>query len=482
MKVAVNLLSPKLYYSTIAIDNPSASVTVGPDMTAFIGPNGAGKSLLADILEKGWNFRTNRISCSASSKPVIRKIQFSDIHSLAGLKVEYYQQRYEATANDEVPTVSEVMADKLLTERARELCEIFSLNEAADKKINFLSSGELRKLLIINTLLTDNIDMLILDNPYIGLDREAREVLDSALAELNRKGDLTIVMIVANERDIHPDCTTVVPVLDLQILPPMSRADFMADSELIDSLFDFKINLNDVPLPPVADTARLSHVVKMTDVTIAYGKRTIVDRFNWQIEPGQHWALAGRNGSGKSTLLSLLTADNPKAYSQNVSLFDRRRGSGESIWEVKSRVAMISPELSLHFHPAGTVETIVAQSLNNTNGLFHPLTAEQLELARHWLDRLGLTGLAGRMWATLSAGERQMVLLARVMIKQPRLIILDEPFHGLDRGRMKAIRALIDYIADRSLRSPDEAPVSMIVVSHYAEQLPSSITHKLTLK
>ncbi|MDE5969174.1 MAG: ATP-binding cassette domain-containing protein, partial [Muribaculaceae bacterium] len=262
MKVAVNLLSPKLYYSTIAIDNPSAPVTVGADMTAFIGPNGAGKSLLADILEKGWNFRTNRISCSASSKPVIRKIQFSDIHSLAGLKVEYYQQRYEATANDEVPTVSEVMADKLQTERARELCEIFNLNEAADKKINFLSSGELRKLLIINTLLADNIDMLILDNPYIGLDREAREVLDSALAELNRKGDLTIVMIVANERDIHPDCTTVVPVRDMQILPPMSRADFMADSELIDSLFDFKINLNDVPLPPVADTARLNHVVK----------------------------------------------------------------------------------------------------------------------------------------------------------------------------------------------------------------------------
>lgn len=478
MQPIISLTSPKLYYTGVALDNPNTT-TIMQGINVVIGPNGAGKSTLGNILEKGWNFRTNIIT-SPMGKLNVKKIEFSDIHSLAGLKVEYYQQRYEATMNDEVPTVAEVMDEKIESPRWHHYSRLFGLPLIGNRKINYLSSGELRKLLIINALI-EPADVLILDNPYIGLDAASRTVLNEAIDALSRDG-LTLVLLVANPIDIHPNAGWIIPMNGLSLLPPLH--DFPSIKVARNALmqyFDYAVNMQAIPAPPVTDNEPLDTVMSIEDGRVTYGSRTLLEHIDWTIRDNQCWALSGPNGCGKSTLLSLICADNPQAYCNKITLFDRQRGSGESIWDIKRRISFISPELTLHFHPAGDVATIVAQGLNDTTGIFVQLKPGQLDTAMLWLKILHLEHLADRAFNTLSSGERQMVMLARAFIKQPRLMILDEPLHGLDFARSRAARAIINYFAARSRASNGQIPMSLIFVSHYADELPECITFTKTL-
>lgn len=474
----IQLISQKLYYTGVMLSNPSPTDIVR-GINVVIGANGSGKSTLGNILERGWNFRTNVIT-SPEGKPTVRKIEFSDIHSLSGLKVEYYQQRYEATMNDEVPTVAEVMGDKTATAKWEELTALFHLNGVEERKINYLSSGELRKLLIINALI-DPVDVLILDNPYIGLDEASRKILNEAIDALNANG-ITTVLLVANPVDIHPHVTQVIPMQNLTILPPITEISSLKwVQQAVMHLFDYAVNIADIPLPPSVDNEPVEVVMKITDGVVNYGSRRILENLDWEVKDGQCWGLSGPNGSGKSTLLSLICADNPQAYSNDITLFDRRRGTGESIWDIKRRIAFVSPEQSLHFHPAGDVATIVAQGLNDTTGVFVQLKPGQKELAEQWLRLLHIEHLAPRSINTLSGGEKQMVMLARAFIKQPRLMIFDEPLHGLDYARARAARAIINHFAARSRASQGKYPLSLIFVSHYMEELPECVTYTKTL-
>lgn len=478
MTPIIELKSQKLYYTGVMLSNPSPTEIV-EGINVVIGANSAGKSTLGNIIEKGWNFRTNVIT-SPKGKPTVKKIEFSDIHSLSGLKVEYYQQRYEATMNDEVPTVAEVMGDKINSRRWAELTQLFHLNGIEERKVNYLSSGELRKMLIINALI-EPVDVLILDNPYIGLDASSREILNEAIDALTQKG-ITTILLVANPIDIHPHATQVIPMQNLTILPAIREfSSINAVKKSVMHLFDYAINIADIPLPPAMDNEPVDVVMKISNGVVNYGKRRIIENIDWEVKDGQCWGLSGPNGSGKSTLLSLICADNPQAYSNDITLFDRRRGTGESIWDIKRRISFVSPEQSLHFHPAGDVATIVAQGLNDTTGVFIPLKPGQKELAEQWLRLLHLEHLGPRSISTLSGGEKQMVMLARTFIKQPRLMIFDEPLHGLDYARARAARAIINHFAARSRASQGKYPLSIIFVSHYQEELPECITYTKTL-
>lgn len=475
----IQLQSPRLYYTGVMLSNP-APTDIVRGINVVIGANSAGKSTLGNILERGWNFRTNVIT-SPLGKPSVKKIEFSDIHSLSGLKVEYYQQRYEATMNDEVPTVAEIMADKTAIRRWSDLTRMFHLDGIEDKKINYLSSGELRKLLIINALI-EPVDVLILDNPYIGLDAASRAILNQAIDALNN-GGITTVLLIANPVDIHPNVTQLIPMQDMTILTPVTDIPSLRwAQQSVMHLFDYAVNIADIPLPPVADNEPVDVVMRITDGIVNYGNRRILEGINWEINDGQCWGLSGPNGSGKSTLLSLIYADNPQAYSNNITLFDRRRGTGESIWDIKRRISFVSPEQTLHFHPAGDVATIVAQGLNDTTGVFIPLKPGQRDLAMQWLRLLHIEHLAPRNIGTLSSGEKQMVMLARTFIKQPRLMIFDEPLHGLDYARARAARAIINHFAARSRASQGKYPLSLIFVSHYMEELPECVTFTKTLE
>ena len=216
-------------------------------------------------------------------------------------------------------------------------------------------------------------------------------------------------------------------------------------------------------------------IVQLNQVSIRYGERTILGPLDWTVRRGEHWALEGPNGSGKSTLLSIICADIPQAYACDVTLFGRRRGTGESIWDIKSHIGFVSPELHRAYNHDVPVIDVVASGLHDKKGLYVRTTPEQVPVCLHWLDVFGIGHLAERHYLHLSSGEQRLVLLARAFVKDPALLILDEPLHGLDNKNRRLVKDIIETFCKRQNKT-------MIMVTHYEEELPNNIDHKIFLK
>lgn len=458
------LQSPSLRYTGVEIGLPG-EVAIPHGVTAIVGPNGAGKSTLARIIQRGRNFLTNRIATPSVADPRVAVMEFGDIHSLSGFKAEYYQQRYEATMNDEVPTVGELLGKRLDSSRWIGLAGLFGIEDVEKKRVNYLSSGELRKLLVANSLL-DSPDMLVLDNPYIGLDPAGRRAVDTALEAIAREGVTSLMLLLPDPTDIPTYVDKVIAMAGCRVLP---------EGTDIASLFDFSIDLSQIPAPPSGRHEGDCEVFAFDHCPVTSAGRLLLPSITWSVRQGECWALSGPNGSGKSTLLSLIHADNPQAYARPVRIFGHRRGTGESIWDIKRRIGYISPEMHLYFNGAhNRVVDVVAQGLNDTVGMFRRLTPDQTALAMRWLELFGLAGMADRRLNTLSAGEQRMALLARTLIKNPELLILDEPLHGLDTARKTSAISAVDTLCRRD-------NTTLVFVTHNPAELPASVTHHYQL-
>ena len=194
----------------------------------------------------------------------------------------------------------------------------------------------------------------------------------------------------------------------------------------------------------------------MNKVCIRYGARTILKDLDWTVHNGEKWALSGQNGAGKSTLLSLVCADNPQSYACDIVLFDQQRGHGESIWDIKKHIGYVSPEMHRAYNRDMPAIRIVAS------------------VCRMWMRFFGIEDLAERTFLKLSSGEQRMVLLARAFVKDPELLILDEPLHGLDAKRGTLVKDIIDAFCQRKNKT-------LIMVTHYNENLPQCITDSIYL-
>lgn len=212
----------------------------------------------------------------------------------------------------------------------------------------------------------------------------------------------------------------------------------------------------------------------MNHVSIQYGPKQILKDLCWTVREGERWALSGRNGSGKSTLLSLVCADNPQAYACDIRLFGHQRGSGESIWDIKRHIGYVSPEMHRAYKSNLPAIRIVASGLKDSIGLYVKPTDSELQICRFWMDIFSLLHLEQRPFLTLSSGEQRMVLLARALVKDPDLLILDEPMHGLDLHNRQMVKDIIEAFCQRPRKT-------LIVVTHYEEELPNNITHRLCL-
>lgn len=473
MQPIISLRSPKLRFTGVCIENPF-EIDIPAGVTAVIGPNGSGKSALGRIIEGGWNFMTNDIVSHIGRRLKVNVIEFSDIHSLTGFKVEYYQQRFESTMNDEVPTVSELLGDHSDTPGWDDIARALQLDRIADKRINFLSSGELRKMLIAN-MLTDLPEVLVLDNPYIGLDVESRKVLDRAVEAIAGRG-VSVLMLVCDPQEI-PECATAfVPMREMCVGKPVMRSNMDTGQfrRLAAPLFDYTIDPAD--MPPIPDTdASPENIFTLNHCRVKYGDTTLVSDISWSVNKGERWSLTGPNGSGKSTLLSLINADNPQAYSNDITIFGHRRGTGESIWEIKRRIGFVSAEMHLCFHAGNrTVAEVIAGGLLDVVGAGGHVTAAHLAEADKWIDFLNLRAVAGKRFGNVSFGEQKLVLIARALIKKPDLLILDEPMHGLDAARKRALLSVIDHIGANT-------GMALIFVTHYPHEVPVCINHRQTL-
>jgi molybdate transport system ATP-binding protein len=400
----------------------------------------------------------------------VRYIAFTDSYG-ANVDGQYYLQlRWNQHDIDhETPTVGELLQQTYLlagedTAERRQLRNqvygLFHMDEFLDKYIITLSSGELRKFQLTKTMFA-NPKLLIMDNPFIGLDAETRDQLRDLLKVLAEERDMEIMLVMSKTDDI-PTFVSEVKWMDKQEPVP----DHVLSREKRDAILS---------LPYTDRDYDCQKVVEMKNVSIRYGKRTILRDLNWTVMNGERWALSGQNGSGKSTLLSLVCADNPQSYACDITLFDRPRGSGESIWDIKKHIGYVSPEMHRSYKRNLPAIRIVASGLMDSIGLYAVPNEQDYERCRWWLDIFGIGELGDRPFLQLSSGEQRLVLLARAFVKDPQLLILDEPLHGLDLWNRRMVKDIIETFCQRRGKT-------LIMVTHYQEELPEVITNSLFLK
>ncbi len=448
---------------------------------AIIGPNGAGKSLLIDILQRKYAIKEGEIEWTGRNAlhESIKSISFKDIYSLADCRNSYYQQRWHSTETEDVPFVSDLLTGIDKNEEIYELLRFFNIEDLLPKRLIFLSSGELRKFLIIRSLLF-RPQLLILDNPFIGLDTSSRLFLTEMLQQMSALKGVQIILLLSNPQDIPQMITHILPVKDKKCLPVQTREAFLRDQELIIDLFpseakDFVFEKTDLPIEEKKEPSSHQITLRMENISIKYGERSILKNLNWEIKNGEKWALSGPNGSGKSTLLSLIYADNPQAYANTFYLFDRKRGSGESIWDIKKRIGYVSPEMHLYYNQNVPSIQIVGSGFFDSIGLHRKCNEQQQILAEKWMSIFSIDHLKKRLFLTLSSGEQRLVLLARAFVKDPDLLILDEPLHGLDINNKKKVANIIESFCSRQGKT-------LIYVTHYPHELPASVNQRFELR
>ncbi len=396
----------------------------------------------------------------------LRYMAFSDSYGTITDRQYYLQQRWNHhDISDDTPLVGQLLERSFLLsgpdtlqrrQYQQHLYDMMGLKPLLGQYIIALSSGELRKFQLAKTLMAQPTT-LILDEPYIGLDTEARALLTSLLDSLlSLSPQLCLYLVLSRPGDVPPFVTHIQNVKG-QVWP-VPEGTLPTQATTADSS---KSLTTDTP------------VAEMRHVTIAYGERTILSDLSWTIHQGECWALTGSNGSGKSTLLSLICGDNPMAYAHDIRLFGRQRGSGESIWDIKRRIGYVSPELARSYQRPLPALHVVASGLKDTVGLYvHPTEAECRQ-CMDWMHTFGVDDLAHRPFTQLSGGEQRLLLVCRAFVKNPQLLILDEPLHGLDEPRRQLVRTVIE----RYCRLPDK---TLIMVTHYPEELPACITdHKI---
>ena len=421
---------------------------------AILGRNGSGKTQYIDKMRKEM----------ASDK--VRYIAFRDSYGVATDQTYYLQLRWNQHDIDaETPNTGELLEQTFrLTgpdspERRQwqqHLYQLFGMEPLLDKYIITLSSGELRKFQLAKTLLAQP-QTLILDNPFVGLDSDARDLLRNLLRLLADEQQLTVYLVVSRPEDVPDYVTDVINIGD--------NADDNGpglSAELRQAIID---------LPYKEKEYHSDEVVNMNKVSIRYGERTILKDLDWRIMNGERWVLSGQNGAGKSTLLSLICADNPQGYACDISLFGHRRGTGESIWEIKRHIGYVSPEMHRSYHRDIAALRIVASGLKDTVGLYVHSTEEECEQCRWWMRIFGIEHLADRSFLKMSSGEQRLVLLARAFVKDPELLILDEPLHGLDRANRHLAKDVIEAFCERKNKT-------LIFVSHYKDERPACINQE----
>jgi molybdate transport system ATP-binding protein len=216
-------------------------------------------------------------------------------------------------------------------------------------------------------------------------------------------------------------------------------------------------------------------LLELRKVRVSYDGMPILNGITWEVRQGEHWALLGPNGAGKTTLLSLILADNPQAYANHVVLFGKRRGSGETIWDIKRRVGWVSPELHQHYPRRFSCLDVVCSGYFDSVGLFRWVTPEQRRSAETLLRDLGMAEHAESPFGSISQGEQRMTLLGRALVKRPPLLVLDEPCQGLDEGHRRRFIDTVDTLGQRG-------ESTIVYVTHDWGELPRVITHALLLR
>lgn len=440
---------------------------------AILGGNGAGKSALAQLMSDNLRPQRGTIERPGGFNPDkdILHLSFEMQRKLIDHDIRFDDSENRADAMDVGTTVRQiVLQGHDEDDRFMDIARQCHIDHILDRGIRFVSTGESRKSLLARALYNQP-QLLILDNPFEGLDKQSQSEL---LTLIDKLLDSSLhVLLLLKQPDEVPDNISHVMLLEHgEIQAQGERAVMLATAEaaqqdiIIDHLPDAKER------PYSVD--RSQPLLDLKHVNVSYNDQAILTDINWHLDWGQHCCIAGPNGAGKSTLLSLISGENHKAYGQDVSLFGKRRGSGESIWDIKQKFGVVNTQLQLNHVGRTRVAEVVAAGLYDSIGLHNECSGQDRKIAVDWLKLMGLEDIATHYFNQLSFGEQRLAMLARAMVKSPLILILDEPCIGLDLPHRKLILALIDKIAEHG-------DCHILYVSHTAEEMPGCINQRLEL-
>ncbi len=442
------------------------------------GANGAGKTTLARALlgdapvVKGRILRHYEAGRCQGEAPEPLALVSADQHQ----DLYRRQQRLEAMAHFSGRLEAGGLASELLdalpqtdpVNRA-ELARLLEIEAVLGKPVSVLSSGEMRKLLIARALLR-NPRLLILDEPFNGLDAASQAQLTQILDGVGRHG-VQMVLITHRPTEIPGIFSHLIHLENGRLQWQGPVRDFFAAHGVRASQATVGIS---VQRTPTANDSRPAPLIQMRDVCVQYGEHRVLNGITWTLREGEHWAVIGPNGAGKSTLLKLITGDNLQGYANELVLFGRPKGSGESVWQIKQQIGYVADDLQLRYQKRMSGLDVVCSGFFDSVGLYRHCTVIQRQAAQACLDSAGIGTLGVRLYSKLSFGQQRMVLIARAMVKAPRLLILDEPCNGLDAGHRQRVLEMLDGIGRRTA-------ASLLYVSHRPEEMPACITHRLYL-
>ncbi|ABG40564.1 ABC transporter related protein [Paraglaciecola sp. T6c] len=475
--MSISLLNVSAEFSsTFGLHEINWSIEKGQHWV-LVGHNGAGKSALAALLAGYGELQDGALTSD------FKRIELVSYESQQAL-IEKEREKDSADILDviAVPTkVHELLCaadgsgcSSLQSPLCLRLIELFKFNGLLSRDFVALSTGETRKLLLIKALLAKP-DLLILDEPFDGLDADMQLRLRQLLDELSV--DITLVFVLNCWSEIPQFVSHYALVSRGELQATISAKDTSAVGDLSRLL---SLQQSNFVLPEAdSDVTRNSFVpgdtiASLNKVAINYPQGAIIEDLSWQIKLGQHWQLSGPNGSGKTCLLQLISGDHPQCYINDIFVFGFKRGSGESIWDIKKHIGFLSNAFHLSYRVNCSLVHVVLSGFYDSIGLYQQPTKKQIQLAQQWLGVIGLADHEATPFQQLSFGDQRLALIVRAMVKHPPLLILDEPCNGLDEINRQRILAVIETIAKST-------STSVIYVNHHSDDVIDGITNHILL-
>ncbi|MDF1711082.1 MAG: ATP-binding cassette domain-containing protein [Akkermansiaceae bacterium] len=414
----------------------------------IVGRNGSGKTTFAASL--AGKHGGTLVSFELENELLEREIREDDSEFLD--RIDFGRSVREL--------IEEVCSDG---RKLEDVAEVLGLSKIIEQGFLTLSTGERRRLMLARALV-QNPKLLVLDEPFDGLDQAFRQPLRDLL-------DGRDLILVANRlSDLEGLAGDVCCVEDGRVILSGSLEELVRNEafQQLMGLGEIGLVLPDgksIAPPPGA-------LVSMEKVTVVHGGREIISDFDWTVESGQNWKISGPNGCGKSTLVNLVTGDHPQCYSNDVTVMGMRRGLGESIWDIKRYVGIVSPSLHQQHRVSFNALQIVASGFFDSVGIYQDVAPGHWKVARMWLELVGMAPWADRPFRSLSYGQQRLLLIARALVKRPPLLVLDEPCQGLDPINRALVLGVIDRIASTNL-------TQILYITHEPEDRLDCVTHEL---
>ena len=476
----------------------------------ILGPNGAGKSTLVKAFFGEVPVVAGRIIFhfleNKGQRPANQNNSVGYVAPELARKVfekESFQEevRHFAGRVDQRTTLLDIVVDgqdslldpSTFEARFSNVVRATHIDRILQRDINALSTGEMSRALIARALMKKP-KLLILDEPFDGLDKKSRNQLADTINDL-MQGELRIILITQRFEEIVPGITHILYVKDGRIHSSGPRKDLLTH-EKVNEVFGITPPIVDPPTnDPAFSPAQFSNLnrflsksknfsannesrhkplIEMNKVVVKYGEVVPLSDFTWCVQRNENWIIFGPEGAGKTTILKLIVGENLQSYANDIHLFGKKRGEGQSIWELRRNIGFVSSDLQSKYANNVTLRDVVLSGFYDTIGVYRQCTIEEIEIVDNWLSLVGLSDFSEKPFGILSHGQRQLALVARAMVKVPRLLLLDEPFNGLDISRRIRLSEALNHIVR-------DTPTHLVYATHDESEILPCMTHILSI-